>query len=80
MLLVTGPMSRNMEIALNTYEATPDPKLVVAVGDCGCCGGIFGKVRQPRARIERDSSGCGRSGLPADTGGADAGDIDRDSG
>ena len=25
-----------------TYEATPDPKLVVAVGDCGCSGGIFG--------------------------------------
>lgn len=43
MLLVTGPVSRNMEIALKrTYEATPPPKLVVAVGDCGCNGGIFG--------------------------------------
>src|SRR5512144_1608516 len=44
MLLVTGPVSRNMEIALRrTYIATPPPKLVVAVGDCGCNGGIFGE-------------------------------------
>lgn len=44
MLLVTGPVSRNMEQALmRTYEATPEPKLVVAVGDCGRDGGIFGE-------------------------------------
>lgn len=44
MLLVTGPVTRNMEIALQrTYDATPDPKLVVALGDCGCCGGIYGE-------------------------------------
>jgi Ni,Fe-hydrogenase III small subunit len=44
MLLVTGPVSRNMEVALRrTYDATPEPKLVVAVGDCGCDGGIFGE-------------------------------------
>jgi len=44
MLLVTGPVSRNMERALRiAFEATPDPKLVVAVGDCGACGGIFGE-------------------------------------
>ena len=44
MLLVTGPVARNMEIALRrTFDATPSPKLVVAVGDCGCNGGIFGK-------------------------------------
>ncbi|MDO8281519.1 MAG: NADH-quinone oxidoreductase subunit B family protein [Thermodesulfovibrionia bacterium] len=44
MLLVTGPVTRNMEIALRrTYNATPHPKLVVAVGDCGCNGGIFGE-------------------------------------
>lgn len=44
MLLVTGPVSRNMEIALKrTYNATPPPKLVVAVGDCGLNGGIFGE-------------------------------------
>ena len=40
MLLVTGPVSKHMAIALvRTYDATPDPKLVVAVGDCGCSGG-----------------------------------------
>jgi len=44
MLLVTGPVSKNMEQALRiVHEATPDPKLVVAVGDCGCAGGIFGE-------------------------------------
>jgi Ni,Fe-hydrogenase III small subunit len=45
MLLVTGPVSRHMAIALRrTYDATPDPKLVVAIGDCGSCGGgIFGE-------------------------------------
>ena len=43
MLLVTGPVSKNMERALRiVHEATPDPKLVVAIGDCGCTGGIFG--------------------------------------
>lgn len=42
MLLVTGTASRNMEQALlKTYNATPDPKLVVAVGACACSGGIF---------------------------------------
>ena len=43
MLLVTGPVTRNMELALRkTYEAMPAPRLVVAVGVCGCSGGIFG--------------------------------------
>jgi len=43
LLLVTGPVSRNMELALKrTYAATPAPKLVVAVGDCGAGCGIFG--------------------------------------
>ncbi len=43
LLLVTGPVTVNMRDALlRVYEATPDPKLVVAVGDCGCSGGIFG--------------------------------------
>ncbi len=42
LLLVTGPVSKHMEEALlRTYEATPDPKLVIALGDCGCTGGIF---------------------------------------
>lgn len=44
LLLVTGPVTKNMEVAVQrAYEATPDPKLVVAVGDCGCSGGIFGE-------------------------------------
>jgi Ni,Fe-hydrogenase III small subunit len=44
LLLVTGPVSRHMAEALRrTYAATPDPKRVVAVGDCGACGGIFGE-------------------------------------
>ncbi|HHT9120268.1 MAG TPA: NADH-quinone oxidoreductase subunit B family protein [Candidatus Hypogeohydataceae bacterium YC41] len=42
MLLVTGPVTRNMEMALRkTYEATPQPKIVVGVGDCARDGGIF---------------------------------------
>ena len=52
MLLVTGPVSRNMEIALRrTYDATPEPKLVVALGDCGCTGGIFGENYATRGRV-----------------------------
>src|SRR5438045_2071842 len=44
MLLVTGPVTRNMELALRkTYDAMPAPRLVVAVGACGCSGGIFGE-------------------------------------
>jgi len=59
LLLVTGPVSRNMEMALKrTYEATPKPKLVVAVGDCACDGGIFGE----------SYASCGRVGnvIPVD--------------
>jgi len=44
MLLVTGPVSRHMAVALQrTFDAMPEPKLVVAVGDCGCAGGVFGE-------------------------------------
>jgi Ni,Fe-hydrogenase III small subunit len=44
LLLVTGPVTRNMrEALLRTYQAMPPPRLVVAVGDCGCTGGIFGE-------------------------------------
>jgi Ni,Fe-hydrogenase III small subunit/ferredoxin len=44
MLLVTGPVTRNMELALRkTYQAAADPKVVVAVGACGISGGIFGR-------------------------------------
>jgi Ni,Fe-hydrogenase III small subunit len=52
MLMVTGPVSRNMEEALRrTYEATPEPKLVLAIGDCGCTGGIFGESYASRGRV-----------------------------
>jgi len=52
LLLVTGPVSKHMEVALRrTYEAAPDPKLVVAVGDCGCTGGIFGESYASRGRV-----------------------------
>ena len=43
-LLVTGPVTRNMAEALQrAYAAMPDPKLVIAVGDCAACGGLFGE-------------------------------------
>jgi len=43
MLLVTGPVSRNMQLALTrTLDAMPDPRLVVALGDCGGGCGVFG--------------------------------------
>jgi len=52
LLLVTGPVARNMELALRrTYDATPDPKLVVAIGDCGCTGGIFGESYATAGRV-----------------------------
>jgi Ni,Fe-hydrogenase III small subunit len=52
MLLVTGPVSRHMEVALRrTYDATPGPKLVVAIGDCGCSGGIFGESYASCGRV-----------------------------
>jgi len=52
LLLVTGPVAANMEMALRrTYDATPDPKLVVAIGDCGCSGGIFGESARCRGQV-----------------------------
>ena len=52
LLLVTGPVSKHMAIALKrTYDATPDPKLVVAVGDCGASGGIFGESYASLGRV-----------------------------
>ena len=52
LLLVTGPVSRHMEAALlRTFQAMPDPKRVVAVGDCGCTGGIFGDNYASRGRV-----------------------------
>jgi Ni,Fe-hydrogenase III small subunit len=52
LLLVTGPVSRHMAEALRrTYDATPEPRLVVAVGDCGCNGGIFGESYASCGRV-----------------------------
>jgi Ni,Fe-hydrogenase III small subunit len=52
LLLVTGPVARNMQAALRrTWSATPDPKLVVALGDCGCSGGIFGESYASCGRV-----------------------------
>jgi len=52
MLLVTGPVSRHMETALRrTYDATPNPKWVVAVGDCACTGGVFGESYASAGRV-----------------------------
>jgi Ni,Fe-hydrogenase III small subunit/formate hydrogenlyase subunit 6/NADH:ubiquinone oxidoreductase subunit I len=54
MLLVTGPVTRNMERALRkTYDATPDPKLVVAVGVCGISGGQFGVNYATRGGVDQ---------------------------
>ncbi|WP_319243057.1 formate hydrogenlyase [uncultured Propionivibrio sp.] len=52
LLLVTGPVAKNMEVALKrAYDATPTPKLVVAVGDCGCTGGVFGESYASCGRV-----------------------------
>ena len=52
LLLVTGPVAKNMQVALKrAYDATPEPKLVVAVGDCGCSGGIFGESYASCGRV-----------------------------
>jgi Ni,Fe-hydrogenase III small subunit len=65
MLLVTGPVSRHMAEALRrTWDATPAPRLVVAVGDCGCDGGIFGEGYASCGRVanvipvDASVSGC----------------------
>jgi Ni,Fe-hydrogenase III small subunit len=52
MLLVTGPVSRHMAEALRrTFDATPEPRLVVAIGDCGCTGGLFGESHASCGRV-----------------------------
>jgi Ni,Fe-hydrogenase III small subunit len=53
-LLVTGPVTKNMEIALRrTYDAVASPKIVIAVGDCGCNGGIFGETYASLGGIDK---------------------------
>ena len=54
MLLVTGAITRNLEPALwHAYEATPDPKLVVAVGACACGGGIVAESYATAGGVDR---------------------------
>ena len=54
LLLVTGPVAAHMEAALRrTYEAMPAPKRVVAVGDCGCTGGVFGESYASRGGVSK---------------------------
>ncbi len=54
MLLVTGPVTRNMELALlKTYNATPSPKLVAAMGSCACNGGIFGETYASMGGVDK---------------------------
>jgi Ni,Fe-hydrogenase III small subunit len=53
MLLVTGPVTRNMAVPLQkTYDATPDPKLVVAIGDCARTCGVFAGAYGVAGRVE----------------------------
>ncbi|MFI5177734.1 MAG: NADH-quinone oxidoreductase subunit B family protein [Vicinamibacterales bacterium] len=53
LLLVTGPVTRNMVVPLQkTYEATPDPKLVVAVGDCARSCGVFAGSYAVAGRVD----------------------------
>ena len=52
-LMVTGPVTRNLEIAARkTFSATPAPKLVLAVGTCACSGGICGKSYASRGGVD----------------------------
>jgi Ni,Fe-hydrogenase III small subunit len=53
-LLVTGPVSRNMELALRkTYAAVPEPRLVIAVGACAISGGPFSSNPQVLGGVEK---------------------------
>jgi Ni,Fe-hydrogenase III small subunit len=54
LLLVTGPVTRHLEPALwATYEATPDPKIVVAVGACACSGGVVADSYATAGGVDR---------------------------
>ncbi len=54
LLLVTGAVTRNLEPALwATYQATPDPKLVMAVGVCACSGGVIGEGYATAGGVDR---------------------------
>ena len=71
-LMVTGPVTKNMREALErTYAATPAPKWVVAVGDCAADGGIFaGQLCGRRRRLASRAGRPPHPRLPADADGA----------
>jgi Ni,Fe-hydrogenase III small subunit len=51
-IIVTGPVSKNMEEALlKTWEAVPSPKIVIAAGACAISGGLFAKSDETRAGV-----------------------------
>jgi len=51
-LLITGPVTKNMELALlKTYEAVPAPKIVIAVGACAISGGVYQNLEQTNSGI-----------------------------
>jgi len=51
-LMVTGPVTQNMAEALQrTYTAMPEPKFVIALGDCAACGGVFGESYASLGRV-----------------------------
>ena len=67
LLLVTGPVSRHMEVALKrTYDATPEPKLVVAIGDCARDGGIFSPKGADGACVNYATCGSVSNVIPVD--------------
>ena len=70
-LMVTGPVTKNMREALErTYNATPDPKWVVAVGDCALDGGVFAGSYAVVGGVSRRGAGrSAHSRLPAVTSG-----------
>jgi Ni,Fe-hydrogenase III small subunit len=65
-IVVTGPISRNMKTALlQTYEATPEPRVVIAVGSCTLSGGPFGAVPKSPKGWTPAAGGSVHSRLPA---------------
>ena len=64
-LMVTGPVTKNMREALErTYAATPEPKWVVAVGDCAVDGGCFAKLRGRGRRLRGRPRGPSHPWMP----------------
>ena len=81
-LVVTGPVSENMrEALLKTWEALPAPRLVIAVGACGCSGGVFREAPNVLGGVDKvipvDVYVPGCPAKPEDSAGQDPGDSIR---